>query len=468
MLAVSCGPAVTLTKEDRKLPDEYLGLDRKDTFTVAKLNWTEFFPDKYLHYYINLALENNYSFQSALERVRMARQEVRFRKGEMFPSVYGQVGAGIEKFGSYTMDGVGNSTTNGPDLPTEYHIPDPYRDFSVGLSFRWEADIWGKLNSRRKASVHRWMASAEAVRLARSYLIKDLANNYFRLIGLDYFRDVIEDYIKETEEACKLTAELKESGEETQLAVDQFDARLYQLKGLLLENEADIKATERAMSLLMGVLPQGINRIKFSELQEMYFRQEIGNPADLLVYRPDILIAENELEAARLDADAARKGFLPSLTIGAGVGFNAFDAAFMFLSPASLIYNIAAGLTAPIFRAGEIRTNYEKAKGEQILALNNYFEVVLNAYQEVVGVVTDIEITKKQQILKEQELKSYRNASENAKEMFHLQYAGYLDVLSAEEKYFDCRLEYMELQMKYCRLMVDLYRALGGGADACA
>lgn len=80
------------------------------------------------------------------------------------------------------------------------------------------------------------------------------------------------------------------------------------------------------------------------------------------------------------------------------------------------------------------------------------------------GVVSELELTKEQRTIKDNEMKSYRNASENAMELFHLQYASYLEVLSAEEKYFDCRLDYMELEMKYCRLIVDLYRSLGGGA----
>lgn len=451
--AVSCGPGVTLTKEDRKLPDEYIGLDRNDTTTIAKLHWKEYFRDTLLQGYINTALENNYSFRIAMERVSIASNEIRAARGAYFPSVSFGAGTGLERFGRYTLDGI--------DMTG---LPDPYSDFSLGITFQWEVDIWGKITKKKQAALHRWMASTEAVRLSQSYIISELANNYFRLIGLDYFRNVIEEYIKDTEISCELTAELKNSGEETQLAVDQFNARLYYLKGMLLNNEVEIMATERAMSLLMGVLPQSIDRISFEELQETRFRTEIGVPVELLQYRPDILIAESELMAAKCDAEAAKKAFFPTLSLAGGGGFNAFDAAFLFTSPASLVFNLAAGLTAPIFQSGRIKANWENAKSEQIIALNNYFQTVLSAYQEVVGVVSELQLTQEQQTLKENEMRSYKDASENAMELFHLQYASYLEVLSAEEKYFDCRLDYMELQMKYCRLIVDLYRSLGGGS----
>lgn len=452
LTALSCAPAVTLTKEDRKLPDEYLGLGRGDTTTIASLKWTEFFPDTVLQKHINTALENNYSFRIAMERVRIAAAELGAARKAYFPTAGATAGAGAERFGRYTMDGMDMSG-----------LPDPYTDYRLGLSFNWEIDLWGRLTQKKRAALHRWEASCEAVRLAQSYIIQEVANNYFRLIGLDYFRDVIEEYISDTEKSCALTAELKASGEETQLAVDQFNARLYRLKGLLLSNEAEILATERALSLLMGVLPRNIERISFDRLQQMHFRTEIGVPAELLLHRPDILIAENELEAAKCDTEAARRAFFPTLTLGASGGFNAFDAAYWFTSPASLVFNLAAGITAPVFQAGKIRAGWENARSRQIIALNNYFEVVLAAYQEVVGVVTELEITRQRQALKENEMKSYKKASENATELFHLQYASYLEVLSAEEKYFDCRLDYMELQMTYCRLIVDLYRSLGGG-----
>lgn len=452
-LVVSCSPTLHMDKSGRKLPQEYLGLERADSLNIACLEWNEFFPDTLLHRYIGIALENNYSFQNAMERVKIAENNLKARRSAFFPSVNAGVGVGVERFGRYTQDGIAMEG-----------IPDPYQDYGLGLSFQWEIDLWGKINQKKKAAMHRWMASAEAVRLAQSYIIQEMANHYFRLIGLDYFQNVIEEYIEDTERACALTAELKASGEETQLAVDQFNARLYRLRGIMLQNQADILAAERAMSLLMGVLPQGIERISFEALLGMDFQTHIGLPSELLFYRPDIRIAEKELDAAECDAEAARRAFFPSLTLGGGGGFNAFDITKLFISPASLVFNMVGGLTAPIFQARKIKTEWEISKSRQMIALNRYFETVLSAYQEVVGVVTELEMTEKQLYLKEAEMLSHRKSSDNATEMFQLQFASYLEVLSAEEKYFDCRTEYMELQMKYCRLIVDLYRSLGGGA----
>ena len=68
----------------------------------------------------------------------MSRAALQRAKGLLLPDVNLNIGASVNRFGEYTMDGVGNSETNVPSLPKDKHIPDPYRDFGLSLSFQWE------------------------------------------------------------------------------------------------------------------------------------------------------------------------------------------------------------------------------------------------------------------------------------------------------------------------------------------
>ena len=134
--------------EKMELPGTYEGSDSIET-NIATLTIEEFFPDTLLQGYIRKALANNQSFLQTMEHINMARSQVRIGKGALLPDVSLGINGGVQKFGEYTMDGVGNSTTNTPDLEKDKHIPDPYRDFNLGLTFQWEADIWGKLNNKK-------------------------------------------------------------------------------------------------------------------------------------------------------------------------------------------------------------------------------------------------------------------------------------------------------------------------------
>lgn len=241
------------------------------------------------------------------------------------PEVALEIGGGIERFGEYTMDGVGNSTTNTPDLVKEKHIPDPYKELNLGLGFQWEADIWGKLTDQKRAAVSRWMKSVEASRLARTLLISEVASQYYDLVGLDKQRQILVEAINKARDSYNLTNELMKEGEVSRLSVDQFRSRRLKLDEMLLDTEQQIGDAERALALLLGKLPFEIRRSSFEEVSRSFFPSDAGIPAQWIQNRPDIQAAEQELLASKLDVSAARKSFFPSLVIGGGAGFNAFS-----------------------------------------------------------------------------------------------------------------------------------------------
>lgn len=231
-----------------------------DTAFVKPLEWNVFFQDSILQGYVEVALQNNYSFKQSMERVTMSRANLQRAKGLLLPEVSLGIGTSVNRFGEYTMDGVGNSETNVPSLAKDKHIPDPYRDFGLFLNFQWEADIWGKLTRKKQAAVARWMASVEATRFAQSVLISELAVHYYELIGLDKRRDVLEEAHISSKRSYELTRQLKKEGAETQLAVDQFHARMLLIESKLLENDQLIGEKERAIACLLGVFPFEIRR----------------------------------------------------------------------------------------------------------------------------------------------------------------------------------------------------------------
>lgn len=460
MLFTACKAPTLSIDEKITLPDTQQSLADS---SIARMSWKEFFPDELLKAYIDTALAHNQSLLQTLEVVSIARSQARISKGALLPNVALGISAGIQRFGDYTMDGVGNSTTNTPDLPKDKHIPSPYKDFNINVSFQWEADIFGKLTDKKRASVSRWLKSVEAQKLSQTLLISETANLYYDLIGLDKQYEVLEKAIKDTHAAYLLTNELMKEGEVSRLSVDQFLSRRMKLEAELLAVSQQINETERAFSLLLGKLPFEVKRSSFEELKNAKFPAQQGVPAALLADRPDVRAAELELLAAKSDTRAARKSFFPSLILGGAGGFNAFDLGHWFSSPASAIYNLAAGLTAPIFQRNEIRSMWNTAKSNQRIALLNYHQQVLQAYQEVINLLEATKQTEKRKTLKMKEYEVHHRSIIHANELFQTGFVGYLDVLSANERYLDCRLELIEMDISFCKLNTLLYRSLGGG-----
>ena len=247
------------------------------------------------------------------------------------------------------------------------------------------------------------------------------------------------------------------------MAVDEFHARVLLLESKLLENEQMIKEKERAITCLLGVFPFDIQRLKFEKISNVPFPLSEGIPANLLTLRPDVRAAELELLASKADVMAAKAAFYPSLVLGAGGGFNSFDLGKWFTAPASLIYDLAAGITAPIFKQGQIKAMWNEARAAQKIALSHYHETALNAYTEVLNLYTASLSQQERVRLKEIETVAHRRSVSNATELFKLSYVGFLEVLSADERYLESELERIDIVTDLCRKKILLYRALGGG-----
>ena len=123
--------------------------------------------------------------------------------------------------------------------------------------------------------------------------------------------------------------------------------------------------------------------MSFEELRQIPFPLSDGVPANMLTLRPDVRAAEMELLASKADVMAAKAAFYPSLVLGAGGGFNSFDLGKWFTAPASLVYDLAAGITAPVFQRNQIRSMWNEARASQRIALSQYHETALKAYTEV-------------------------------------------------------------------------------------
>src|SRR5690606_1045462 len=134
---------------------------------------------------------------------------------------------------------------------------------------------------------------------------------------------------------------------------------------------------------LLGRPPQPVKRSSEAFLSLTPRAVEAGVPSELLDNRPDVRRAELELEASKLDVKAARAAFFPSVTLDAGVGFEAFDVKHLFSTPASLFYDLAGGLVAPLLNRKAIKAQYFAANAQQLQAVFEFERTLLLAFTEV-------------------------------------------------------------------------------------
>lgn len=461
---VGCKVAEKVQEPDLATMPEQFQPSLKPTSSQSLLPWREYFTDSSLVIYIDEALKSNLDLKIALQRVSMAEANVSMARGALLPSLNAVTSVGQQRFGEYTMDGVGNFDTNlSTNVPEDRRIPVNMPDYYLGFQSSWEVDVWGKLRSRRKAASARFLATEKARHLIQTILVAEVARHYYSLLSLDNKLVIIRENARLQETAVTLITAQKAAGRATELAVKQFKAQLLNTQSLEALIQQEIVTHENELNLLLGHYPQPIVRGANILKQTLPKELQIGLPSQLLFQRPDIKQAEFQLLASRLDVNAARAAFLPSINLSAGLGLQSFTTSVLFSTPTSAAYSILGGLVAPIFNRNMIRAEYRKASAAQLESLYAYQQSILNGYQEVATQLNKIDNLNRSYQFKSQEVTTLTEGVATANDLFVAGLATYLEVITAQKSVLAAELDAIDTRHQQFIGAIDLYKALGGG-----
>lgn len=456
-------PMATVVKDEVKenVPQNFNQDEQADAGTNSGTTpWRQFFTDPNLVALIEASLKNNQELMITLQDIEIARSGVLAKKGRLTPAVSAGIGAGVKKAGRYTSEGAGDATT---DIEPGREIPDPLGNFEGGLTANWEIDIWKKLRTEKESAVAHYLSTVEGKNFVLSNLIEEVADNYYELLALDNQLDIIQQYIKLQQKALEISKIQKEAAAATELAVKKFEAELAKSKATEYTIRQDITEKENQINALCGRYPQPIARSKENFMSTIPQTVYTGIPSQLLANRPDIKQAELELKASKLDVEAARKEFYPSLEISATLGLEAFKPSYLVKLPESVAAGIAGELAGPLINKSAIKANFQTADARQIQALYEYDKTILNAYLDVANLMSKIKNIDQYYQLKSQETKSLEQSIDIANQLFRNSRADYLEVLLNQRDALDAKMELVEAKQKQLSTVVDIYKSLGGG-----
>jgi multidrug efflux system outer membrane protein len=445
-------------KANREIPQMYT--NSMDTLNSATLRWQEFLKDPHLVALIDTALANNQELNIILQEIEISRNEIGARKGEYLPSVGLGGAGGVEKVGRYTSQGANDANT---DIKPGTEMPEPLPDVMVGAFAQWEVDIWHKLRNAKESAVKRYLATIEGKNYMVTHLVAEIANEYYELLALDNQLSILQQNIELQNNALRIVRLQKDAAKVTQLAVKRFEAQVLRTRGMQFEVKQKIIEKENRINFLVGRFPQKVERDANVFQDLVPSKINTGIPSQLLSNRPDISAAEFELAANKLDVKVAKANFYPSLTINAGLGFQAFNPAFLVQAPESLIYSLAGDIAGPLINRKAIKAAYANANAKQLQSVYNYERTVLNAYIEVANQMSMINNLEQRYTLKEQEVAALTQSIEISNQLFNSARADYMEVLLTQRDALESRFELIETKMQQMNAMVNIYQALGGG-----
>ena len=445
-----------------------------DSTSVASILWQNYYKDANLRALIDEGIKNNHTLHSAVLQIEKAESYYVKSKWSFAPAI-----------------NIGISQHEQKRSIRE----NPYNEHGINLNMTsWEIDLWGKLRNMKRASIADLYAKESSAQAVKVKLIADIATQYYRLICLDAKLHTVIDIIESNETILGRQMELKEAENAlkskqvfpiyekdklllptiisptisiSDVAIEQTKAELYKAQAIKPSIEAEIFITENRINLLLSRHNVPITRSNLEDIisnEDIDATMDIGVPAHLLQYRPDVMAAEYAVQEAFHLQDAAKAALYPALTIRGGVGISgSFNAQITDL-PRSLVYNLFTGLTQPIFQNGTLKHNKRVREIEAQQRLDTYKQTLLNACVEVSNALVFYQMnkTKVNKLLKQNEALS--RAYTYSKYLYENNQASYIDLLAAQRPMLQCKFNLADALTGYYLNYIDLYKALGGGA----
>lgn len=421
-----------------------------DSTTIADMPWQSVFKDEKLNALIQKGLDQNLNLKNAIENIVQANASLRQSKLAYYPTLQLDANATHNK-----------QSEAGLNFPAGININTLTTTYKLGLSTSWEADIWGKLSSKKRAALATYLASDAAKQAVQTQLISDIANNYFRLLAYDKQLAITQETLESRIKNVQTIKDLKEGAIVTGAAVVQSEANQHAAEVLIPDLKQSIRETENAINILLGQAPGPIDR---SELGAQIVPENlaIGLPSQLLQNRPDVRQAEFNFRTAFEMTNMAKTYFYPSLTLTASTGFSNLELKDFFAN--SVFYSIIGGLTQPIFNQGLNKMRLTTAQSQQVQAYNNFQQSLLTAGQEVSNALYTYEMAVEKEDSRTKQIEALIKAVDYTKQLLEYSSAtNYTDVLTSEQNLLAAQLSGVNDNLQKLQAVVDLYRALGGG-----
>jgi NodT family efflux transporter outer membrane factor (OMF) lipoprotein len=418
-----------------------------DSLSLANVSWKTLFTDPLLSQYIELGLQNNIDIRIAIQQMAAAESYFKQGKAGYLPSINANASATHQEFAKNSQFG--------------QVFDGSLQQYEITGSLSWEADIWGKIRSSKRAYQASYLQSISAHQAVKTKLISSISTTYYRLLALDRQLTITEQTISTREKSVETIKALKEAGLTTQVAVDQNIAQLNNAKVLKVDIETAIFKTENSLSILLGKTPQRIERSTL-ETQSIDTDMKLGVPATLLSNRPDVMAAEYQLIQNFEMTNVARSSFYPSLTLTASGGLQSIELDKL-LNANSLFASLVGGLAQPVFNQRKIKTQYEVAKAQQEQAFLNFKQTLLVAGSEVSDALYAYKAETEKYTYRLNEVEALRQAETNSEALLNNGFANYLDLLIVRQSVLNSELNVIDSKLQQLLTVVNLYEALGGG-----
>lgn len=431
------------------------GAPRQTTVLGAKIaaDWWTLFHSDQIDEVVKAAIAGNRTLEAAKAHLASAREAVIAANGGLYPQLDFGASVAREKV----------TTTSLGLKPGSIHLPANFNLYSVGPTASYDLDVFG--GTRRLIEEESALADVKSYQLDAAYLSLT-GNTVLQAVQIASLRaqlKAVDDIVGIDRSNLDLVQKSHDAGVAPESDVVSAQSQLASDETLRPPIEQQLSQAQHGLAILVGQAPGNWSPPQF-DLAGLTLPGEVpvSLPSALVRQRPDILAAEAQLHVASAAVGVATANLYPNIRLSASATLAALQPSALF-DKSSLIWSVAAGLTAPVFHGGTLEAERRAAVDELRGTLADYEQTVLVSFGQVADLLQalahDAELLRTQQ----QALESASNAVRLQRLGYSGGGTGVIPVLDAERQYQRARLGYVQAQAQRYQDTAQLFVAMGGG-----
>jgi multidrug efflux system outer membrane protein len=427
------------------IPDAYQYTPTELLMPEPEDQWWRVFNDPELNQLVEEVLKNNLDIKRATAAVLEVRAQLVETRADRFPQV------GVQ------------GQAERQQLPKGTSVDRTFTSYDLSLPASFEIDLWGRLARAEEAVRANLFQAEENRRTIAKTVVAETVTLYLQMESFERAIDIDKKLIESFRRSLNLVESRYKRGLTSVLDVRQARRVLAGAEATLPSLRQDLGTTQQALAVLVGRYPE--TRPPRLQPEDYYKRLDPvppGLPSELLLRRPDIRAAENQLVSLNALVGVAKASRFPRIVLTGNYGYTSDDLDWLF-RPENELWSIAAGIAQPLFDAGKLQDAQRAAEARYQQGVAEYAKTVLNAFAEAEGVF----LTREEQLQRRDYvvtfLREAREAQRIAESRYEKGLTHFLTVLDTQRSRFEAERDLLEVDFTLLNNRVNLHRALGGG-----
>ncbi|MFC0398858.1 efflux transporter outer membrane subunit [Paraburkholderia rhizosphaerae] len=351
-----------------------------------KGDWWTAFNDPLLNELEPQVEVSNQTVRQSYANYQQALAEVRLARAGLFPIV-GVTGSATRErsptsasgSSSFLPQGGGARINNGGSLEG---------------SASWTLDVWGEV--RRTIEENSATAQASEATLVNATLSEQiaLANAVIDLRITDANIDLLTQTVEAFREFLRIVTEQDRAGTVPPSNLVQARTQLESAQASLIALGVSRAQFQHAIAVLVGKNPEELS-IAHSTTMPTLPDIPAGVPSTLLQRRPDIAVAERQMQAANATIGIAIAAYYPAISLSGLAGFTQSPLNGL-LHVSNYVWSLGASASQTIFDGGQRGAQVDAARASYDATVANYRGTVLAAFQNVENDLSGLRILAEQ------------------------------------------------------------------------